>query len=106
MRDIYDFTRLVDQLENIHMLGDTVLATDVANDFEHDMNTLYAILAGSEKPVCISFRDRSHIPHAIRMFDLASGGEGQFLKKPSVIFWWLSHCSTIAVWERESGNYD
>ena len=86
LRDIYDFTRLVDQLENIHMLGDTVLATDVTNDFEHDMNTVYAILAGSQKPLCISFRDRSHIPHAIRMFDLASGGEGQFLKKPSVIF--------------------
>ncbi len=86
LRDIYDFTRLVDRLDNIHMLGDTVLATDVPNDFEHDMNMLYAILAGSQKPACIAFRDRKHIPHAIRMFDLASGGEGSFLKKPSVIF--------------------
>ncbi len=86
LRDIYDFTRLVDQLDNIHMLGDTVLATDVPNAFAHDMNMLYAILAGSQKPACVSFRDRSHIPHAIRLFDLASGGEGKFLKKPSVIF--------------------
>ena len=30
LRDIYDFTRLVDRLDNIHMTGDTVLATDVA----------------------------------------------------------------------------
>lgn len=86
LRDIYDFTRLVDKLDNIHMLGDTVLATDVPDDFEHDMNMLYAILAGSQKPACLTFRDRAHIPHAIRMFDLASGGEGSFLKKPSVIF--------------------
>ena len=86
LRDIYDFTRLVDQLENIHMLGDTVLATDVTDDFTHDMNVVYAMLAGSQKPACLTFRDRSHIPHAIRMFDMASDGEGSFLKKPSVIF--------------------
>ena len=86
LRDVYDFTRLVDRLENIHMLGDTVLATDVPDDFAHDMNMLYAMLAGSQKPACLTFRDRSHIPHAIRMFDIASGGEGSFLKKPSVIF--------------------
>lgn len=86
LQDIYDFTRLVDRLDNIHMLGDTVLATDVPDDFTHDMNMLYAILAGSQKPACLTFRDRSHIPRAIRMFDLASGGEGSFMKKPSVIF--------------------
>ncbi|MDU8929954.1 trimethylamine methyltransferase family protein [Alisedimentitalea sp. MJ-SS2] len=86
LRDVYDFTRLVDELENIHMLGDTVLATDVKDDLAHDMNTVYAMLAGSQKPTCLTFRDRSHLPAAIRMFDLASGGEGSFLKKPSVIF--------------------
>ena len=86
LRDVYDFTRLVDKLENIHMLGDTVLATDVPDDFAHDMNTVYAMMAGSQKPACLTFRDRSHIPYAIRMFDLAQGGEGCFRKKPSVIF--------------------
>jgi len=86
LQDIYDFTRLVDQLDNIHMTGDTVLATDVPQDYEHDMNMLYAILAGSEKPSCLTFRTREHIKPAIHMFDLASGGEGKFLEKPSVIF--------------------
>ncbi len=86
LRDLYDFTRLVDKLDNIHMLGDPVLATDVPDDYAHDMNMVYAIMAGSQKPACMTFRDRSHVQHAIRMFDLASGGEGSFLKKPSVIF--------------------
>ncbi len=84
--DIYDFTRLVDKLDNIHMLGATVLATDVTDDFTHDMNMIYAMLSASQKPACLAFRNRSHIPQAIRMFDLASGGEGSFLKKPSVVF--------------------
>ncbi|KIC25120.1 trimethylamine methyltransferase family protein [Leisingera sp. ANG-M6] len=86
IRDVYDFTRLVDRLDNIHMTGDTVLGTDVPQDFEHDMSMLYSILAGSEKPSCLTFRDRSHIKPAIEMFDIASGGEGKFLQKPSVIF--------------------
>lgn len=86
LRDIYDFTRLVDRLDNLHMLGDTVLATDVTDDFQHDINMVYAMLAGCQKPACLSFRHRSHIPAAIRLFDHASGGEGRFLEKPSVIF--------------------
>jgi len=86
IRDVYDFTRLVDRLDNIHMTGDTVLATDVPDDFEHDMSTVYAILAGSEKPACLTFRSRDHVAPAIAMFDMASGGEGAFMKKPSVIF--------------------
>ncbi|MCP4317451.1 MAG: trimethylamine methyltransferase [Hyphomicrobiales bacterium] len=84
--DIYDFARLVDTLNNINMTGDTVLATDVADDFEHDINMVYALLAGSEKPVCLSFRSRDHIKPAIELFDMASGGEGSFLRNPSVIF--------------------
>ncbi len=86
LQDIYDFTRLVDRLDNIHMLGDTVLATDYPDDFVHDVNSVYAILAGSEKPACVALRNRENIKPAIALFDLASGGEGSFLKKPSVIF--------------------
>ncbi|MDP6950295.1 MAG: trimethylamine methyltransferase family protein [Arenicellales bacterium] len=86
MLDMYDFTRLVDRLDNIHMCGDTVVGTDVPNDYEHDMSMVYALLAGTEKPLCLSFRSRGNIGPAMELFDFASGGEGAFLKKPSVIF--------------------
>ena len=84
--DVYDFTRLTDQLENIHMVGDTVVATDLTDDFEHDMNIAYALTAGTEKPLCMSFRNRDFIRPAIEMFDLILGGEGKFIKKPFCIF--------------------
>ena len=84
--DIYDFTRLTDTLEHLHMCGDTVIATDVPDDFEHDMNMIYAMITGTEKPMCISFRDRKHIAPAIEMFDLALGGQGRFMEKPFCIF--------------------
>jgi trimethylamine--corrinoid protein Co-methyltransferase len=84
--DVYDFTRLIDQLEHIHMCGDTVIATDLTDDFEHDINVAYALIAGTEKPICMSFRRREFIRPAIEMFDLALGGEGRFLRKPFGIF--------------------
>ncbi len=39
-----------------------------------------------ETSLSFSFRHREHIPPALEIFDLASGGSGRFLKKPSVIF--------------------
>ena len=84
--DVYDFTRLTDRLEHIHMCGDTVIATDLTVDFEHDMNVAYALMAGTEKPLCMSFRSRDFIAPAIGMFDMALGGEGRFVQKPFCIF--------------------
>jgi trimethylamine--corrinoid protein Co-methyltransferase len=84
--DVYDFTRLTDRLEYIHMCGDTVIATDLMVNFEHDMNVAYALVAGTEKPLCMSFRSRDFIAPAIQMFDMALGGEGRFVQKPFCIF--------------------
>ncbi len=84
--DVYDFTRLTDTLEHVHMCGDTVIATDLIDDFEHDMNVAYALTAGTEKPLNMSFRSRDFIAPAIEMFDLVLGGEGRFMKKPFCIF--------------------
>jgi trimethylamine--corrinoid protein Co-methyltransferase len=84
--DIYDFTRLTDTLEHIHMIGDTVVPTDVPDDFEHDINIAYALTAATEKPLCMSFRSRQHIKSGIEIFDLTLGGEGRFVKKPFCIF--------------------
>ena len=83
LTDMYDFTRLVDSLEHIHMTGDTVLATDYPEDYVHDMNMLYALLAGSEKPTCFCLRSKDFLEPAINMLDIASGSEGAFVKEPT-----------------------
>ena len=50
------------------------------------MNIAYALTAGTEKPLCMSFRSRDFIAPAIEMFDMVLGGEGRFMKKPFCIF--------------------
>ena len=86
LRDIYDFTRLTDKLENIHMVGDTVVPTDVTDDFEHDINIPYAMICATEKPLCFAFRSARSVHPAIEMFDRVLGGEGRFKEKPFAIF--------------------
>ena len=84
--DIYDFVRLIDQLDNIHLVGQPVIATDVEDSFAHDISVLYAQISGTEKALSMSFADRSHIEPAIGFFDLVLGGEGRFLARPFVVF--------------------
>ena len=86
LRDIYDFTRLTDKLENIHMVGDTVVPTDVVDNYEHDINVPYAMMSATEKPLCFAFRSARSVRPAIEMFDLALGGGGRFKEKPFAIF--------------------
>ena len=55
LKDLYDFTRLIDTLENISWFTRCCVATDVPDNFELDLNTAYALLAGTTKPVGTSF---------------------------------------------------
>jgi trimethylamine--corrinoid protein Co-methyltransferase len=84
--DIYDFVRLIDRLDNIHLVGQPVIATDIENLFEHDIGVLYAQVRGTEKPLSMSFAHRGHIEPALGFFDLVLGGEGRFLERPFCVF--------------------
>ena len=86
LQDIYDFTRLTDKLDNIHMVGDTVVPTDVTDDFEHDINIPYTMMTATEKPLCFAFRSSKSVRPAVEMFDMVLGGEGRFQKEPFAIF--------------------
>ncbi|MDH3378317.1 MAG: trimethylamine methyltransferase family protein [Gammaproteobacteria bacterium] len=86
LRDVYDFTRLTDKLDNIHMVGDTVVPTDVTDDFEHDINIPYTMISATEKPLCFAFRSAASVRPAIEMFDIVLGGCGRFQNEPFAIF--------------------
>lgn len=82
LRDLYDFARLADTLENVSWFTRCCVATDVADPFDLDVNTAYALLRGTSKPVGTSFTLGDHVDPIIDMFDLALGGEGRFRDRP------------------------
>lgn len=82
LQDLYDFTRLIDTLTNVSWFTRCCVATDVPDTFDLDINTAYALLAGTTKPVGTSFTLGAHVDPIIDMFDIALGGEGKFVERP------------------------
>ena len=82
LRDVYDLARLCDTLDNIQWFARPVVATDVADLFEFDANTLYACAAGTKKHVATSITLGGHVAKLVPMLDALAGGEGRFARRP------------------------
>ena len=82
LRDLYDFARLADQLENICWFTRCCVATDVADIFDLDINTAYVIAKGTTKPIGNSFSFGSHVDACVEMFDMILGAPGAFARRP------------------------
>ena len=80
--DLYDFTRLADHLKNVAWFTRCCVATDVPDNFDLDINTAYALVKGTTKPVGTSFFIASHVDPVVDMFDMVLGGEGRFAERP------------------------
>ncbi|MEL6794297.1 MAG: trimethylamine methyltransferase family protein, partial [Pseudomonadota bacterium] len=82
LRDLFDFTRLIDRLTNVSWFTRCCVATDVPDNLDLDVNTAYALLRGTTKPVGTSFFLAEHVDPVIDMFDAALGGAGRFAERP------------------------
>ena len=80
--DLYDMARLVDRLDHIHRFCQPIVATDIADPYEHAMNIAYACLSGTLKSFSCTIVAPEHIEQAVAMFDMVLGGEGRFREKP------------------------
>jgi len=74
--------RLVQASPNVHYGVRPVVARDIADPFAPDLNTAFACLKATAKPIGISFCDASHVRPVVDMFDLALGGAGRFAQRP------------------------
>ncbi|MEX0287009.1 MAG: trimethylamine methyltransferase family protein, partial [Paracoccaceae bacterium] len=79
---LHDSTRLQDALTNVSWFTRCCIATDVPDPWELDVNTAYALLRNTTKPVATAFTLAEHIPPIVEMLDIAAGGPGAFAKRP------------------------
>lgn len=82
LADLYDLARLCDTLENIQWVTRPVVATDIQDLFELDVNTVYALSAGTQKHIATSFTDGENVYKMLPMLDALAGGTGLFAHKP------------------------
>ena len=84
LKDLYDMARLVDVLPNIHMFQRTVVARDLTDMRELDINTAYACLKGTSKPVGTSFGSSETLEEVVDMFRLIAGGSDALRARPPI----------------------
>ncbi|MEL6550242.1 MAG: trimethylamine methyltransferase family protein [Pseudomonadota bacterium] len=82
LADLHDFTRLQDVLENVAWFTRCCVATDVPDNYDLDVNTVYALVRNTTKPVATSFTLAEHIPPIVEMLDIVAGGRGAFSERP------------------------
>jgi len=84
VQDLYDAARIVHTLDNVHFFQRPMVCRDIADNFEMDMNTLYACCAGTTKHVGTSFSDPSYVAGGIELLHMIAGGEEQWRARPFV----------------------
>ncbi|RIK85264.1 MAG: methyltransferase [Hyphomicrobiales bacterium] len=84
LADIYDAARIVDVMDNIHFFQRPMVARDMVDPADLDLNTLYACVAGTTKHVGTSFSVRENVAPALDLLHTVAGGEEKFRARPFV----------------------
>jgi trimethylamine--corrinoid protein Co-methyltransferase len=84
LADLYDAARLTQALDNVHFFQRAMVARDIVDNLEMDLNTIYACCAGTAKHVGTSFSDPAHVADAFEMLHVIAGGEEAWRARPFV----------------------
>ncbi len=82
LKDLHDFTRLADRLANVSWFTRCCVATDLPDIRDLDINTAYALVSGTTKPVGTSITLGAHVDPIVDLFDMVLGGAGRFRERP------------------------
>ena len=82
LQDLYDLMRVLEASDNIHYGVRPVVARDLIDPFAQDVNTAFACMKATRKPIGVSFGSPNHLEAVVAMFDTALGGEGAFRTRP------------------------
>jgi len=82
LNDLYNISRVFDTLEHIHFFIRPVVARELEDPYALDINTAYAVIAGTTKPVGSAFFDAQAVTDSVEMYDWILGGDGEFKKRP------------------------
>ncbi|MGC6485039.1 MAG: trimethylamine methyltransferase family protein [Candidatus Puniceispirillales bacterium] len=84
LQDIYDAARIVENMDNIHFFQRPMVARDIPDARDLDLNTLYACVKGTSKHVGTSFTEAEYVPEALEMLHKVAGSEEAWRARPFV----------------------
>ena len=84
LADLYAAARLTDALDNVHFFQRCMVARDIPDNREMDLNTIYASVNGTTKHIGTSFTEPAFAADALEMLHLMAGGEDAWRARPFV----------------------
>ena len=82
LKDLYDAARICDAMDNIHHFSRSVVARDIENVSDMDVNTAYACLMGTSKHVSVSVSEPENMQLVAEMCYAIAGSERAFRARP------------------------
>ncbi|MDG1802884.1 MAG: trimethylamine methyltransferase family protein, partial [Paracoccaceae bacterium] len=82
VQDLHDAARVTDTLDNIHFLQRPMVCRDITDNYELDINTIYACVAGTTKHVGTSFVEPDFVPGCFDLLHMIAGGEDKWRERP------------------------
>jgi len=82
LHDLYDAARITDCLDNVHFFQRPMVCRDVADNYELDLNTIYACVRGTRKHIGTSFVEPGHMPGCFELIHMLAGGEAAWRDRP------------------------
>lgn len=84
LQDLYDAARIADAMDNIHFFQRPVVARDMIEPLDLDVNTLYACLAGTSKHIGTGWVHADHFAKTLPLLHYLAGGEEQWRQRPFI----------------------
>jgi trimethylamine--corrinoid protein Co-methyltransferase len=84
VQDLHDACRICDVLDNIHFVQRPMVARDIPNNRELDLNTIYACCSGTNKHIGTSFSEPDFVTPALELLHMIAGGEDAWRARPFV----------------------
>ncbi|SMX28156.1 Trimethylamine methyltransferase (MTTB) [Pelagimonas phthalicica] len=84
LQDLHDASKISNTLDNIHFVQRPMVARDITDNLEMDLNTIYACCSGTTKHIGTSFSDPSHVARGLEMLNMIAGGEDKYRARPFV----------------------
>lgn len=82
LQDLHDAAKVVQQMDNIHFLQRPIVARDITDNREMDLNTIYGTCTGTKKHIGTSFTEPDFVDDALEMLHMIAGGEDAWRARP------------------------
>ncbi len=83
-QDLYDAARLTQALDNVHFFQRPLVCRDIDDNYQLDVNTIYASCAGTTKHIGTSFSEPAHVAGCVELLHMIAGGETAWRERPFV----------------------